>query len=78
MSEIMDFNETHYSVRQKVGDPGSISIRNMFPLISVTPKPPESQYGATYFVLAENPVFQFCPLLVPYRAPNEVVKTGQR
>ena len=33
-----DFNETHYSVRQKIGDPGSISIRNMFPLHPVTPK----------------------------------------
>ena len=32
MSKIMDFNKTHYSVRQKIGDPGSISIRNMFPL----------------------------------------------
>ncbi len=46
MSEIMDFNETHYSVRQNGGSTGSISIRNMFPLHSVTSKRPESPYGA--------------------------------
>ena len=57
--EIMDFNENHYSVRQKIGDPGPISIRNMFPLHPVTSKRPESPYGAKYFVLPENPVFQF-------------------
>ena len=59
MSEIMDFNENHYSVRQKIGDPGSKSMRNIFPLHPVTSKRPESPYGAKYFVLAENPVFQF-------------------
>jgi len=47
MSEIMDFNETHNSVRQNVGSTGSISIRNMFPLHPVTSKRPESPYGAT-------------------------------
>ena len=59
MSKIMNFKETHYSVRQKIGDAGSISTQNINPLHSVTPKPPESQYGATYLFLAENPVFQF-------------------
>ena len=47
MSEIMDFNETHYSVRRNVGSTGSISVRNMFPLHPVTSKRPESPYGAT-------------------------------
>ena len=59
MSGIMDFNETHYSVRQNGGSTGSSSIRNVFPLHSVTSKRPESPYGAKYFVLAENLVFQF-------------------
>ena len=58
MSEIMDFNENHYSVRQKIGEPGPTSIRNMFPLHPVTSKPPESPYGAKYIFLAENPVFR--------------------
>ena len=62
MSKIMNFKETHYSVRQKIGDAGSISTQNMFPLSSVVPKPPGSPYGATYFCLAENQVFQFFPL----------------
>ena len=59
MSKIMYFNETHYSVRQNAGSTGSISIRNMFPLHPVTPKWPESPYGAKYLFFAENPVFQF-------------------
>ena len=59
MSEIMDFNENHYSVRQKIGDPGSKSIRNIFPLHPVTSKRPESPYGAKNKKLAEHPVFQF-------------------
>ena len=59
MSKIMDFNETHYSVRQNVGSKGSISIRNMFPLHPVTSKRPESPYGAKYFVWAENQAFLF-------------------
>ena len=63
MSEIMNFNENHYSARQKIGDPGSKSMRNVFPLHPVTSKRPESPYGAKYFVLAENPVFQFFALL---------------
>ena len=57
MSEIVDFNENHNSVRQKIGDAGSRSMRNIFPLHPVTSKPPESPYGAKYFFLAENPVF---------------------
>ena len=37
-----EFQSFHYSVRQKIGDPGSISTQDMFPLISVTPMPPTS------------------------------------
>ena len=59
MPKITDFKENHYSVRQKIGDAGPISIRNVFPLHPVTSKPPESPYGAKYFFLAENQVFQF-------------------
>ena len=66
MSEIMNFNETHYSVRQNGGSTGSSSIRNMFPLHPVTLKRLESPYGAKYIFLAENPVFQFFGLLAPY------------
>ena len=57
MSKTMNFKEAHYSVRQKIGDAGFISTQNMFPLSSVTPKPPESQYGVKYLLLAENQVF---------------------
>ena len=76
MLEIMDFNETHYSVRQNVGSKGCISIRNMFPLHPVTSKRPESPYGAKYLFLAENPVFQFFGLLIPYRGPIEALYKG--
>ena len=55
----------HNSVRQKTGDPGSISTQNMFPLLPVTPKRPELPYGPKYFVFAENPVFQFFPYWSP-------------
>ena len=55
----LDFKETHYSVRQKIGDPGSISTQNMFPLHSVTPKRPESPYGATFFVWQKIQFFSF-------------------
>ena len=61
MSKIMDFNETHYSVRQKIGDPGSISIRNMLPLHPVTPKRPESPYGAKYLFWPKIQFFSFSP-----------------
>ena len=57
MSKITDFNETHYSVRQKVGSTGSISMQNVFPLHPVTSKRPESPYPAKYLFLAE--VFGF-------------------
>ena len=65
--KIIDFNETHYSVRQKIGDAGSISTQNMFPLHSVVSKRPEPPYGTKYcFVLPKSQffsVFQFvCPL----------------
>ena len=53
-----DFKETHYSVTQKIGDAGFISTQNINPLRSVTPKLPESPYGAKQ-KNTENPVFQF-------------------
>ena len=62
--KIHELQRFYYSVRQKVGDPGSISTQNMFPLISVVPKPPESPYGATYVCFAENLVFNFFPFLL--------------
>ena len=43
-----DFKETHYSVRQNIGDAGSISTQNIFPLHSVVSKRLESPYGAKY------------------------------
>ena len=61
MSEIMDFNETHYSVRQNGGSTGSSSIRNMFPLHPVTPKRPESPYGPKYFFLQKIQFFSLLP-----------------
>ena len=76
MSEIMDFNETHYSVRQKVGSTGSISMQNMFPLHPVTSKRPESPYGAKCFFWPKIQFFSFSayktpigPLQDPYRTP---------
>ena len=71
MSEIMDCNETHYSVRQNGGSTGSSSMRNMFPLHPVTSKRPESPYGAKFVFLPENPVFLFFCLLDPYWTPLE-------
>jgi hypothetical protein len=73
ISEIIDFNETHHSVRQNVGSTGSISIRDVFPLHPVTSKRPESPYGAKQFFFAENQVFQFFGLLIPYRGPIEAL-----
>ena len=61
----LDFNETHYSVRQNVGSTGSSSIRNVFPRHPVTSKRPEWPYGAKYCFLAENPVFHFCCPIEP-------------
>ena len=61
MSEIVDFYENHYSVRQKIGDPGSISTQNMFPLHSVVSKPPESPYGATKNNWQKIQFFSFFP-----------------
>jgi len=75
MSEFVDFNENHNSVRQKIGDAGSKSIRNMFPLHPVTSKSPESPYGATYIFFAENQVFQFFGLEIPYRVPIDPMET---
>ena len=51
--EKCDFNENHDSVRQKIGDAGPKSIRNIFPIHSVTSKTPESPYGAKSCFLAE-------------------------
>jgi len=59
MSEIMDFNENQYSVRQKIGEPGSKSIRNIFPLHPVTSKRPESPYGAKSFFWQKLHFFSF-------------------
>ena len=70
MLEIMDFNETHNSVRQNDGSTGASSMRNVFPLHPVTSKRSESPYGAKYLFLAENPVFQFFGLLDPYWTPT--------
>ena len=57
MSKIMDFSETHYSVRQKSGSTGSISIRNMFPLHPVTSKRPESPIWSKTKI-AENQILK--------------------
>ena len=65
MSEIMDFNETHYSVRQNGGSTGSSSIRNVFPLHPVTSKRPESPYGANNFFWPKIQFFSFSA----YRTP---------
>jgi len=54
----------HCSMRQKFGDPGSISTQNMFPLTPVVPKPPQLPM-AKYLFLASFSVFQFFPLLDP-------------
>ena len=71
MSEIMDFNETHYSVRQNGGSTGSSSIRNMFPLHPVTSKRPESPYGAKY---SPNSACTQGFLLIFYRICLEICK----
>ena len=52
MSKFMIFKETHYSVRQKIGDAGSISTQNINPLHSVTPKRPELPYEAPSLLLS--------------------------
>ena len=54
----------HYSVRQKIGDPGSISTQNMFPLIPVVPKPPQLLHGAKIYiyVLQVFCFLVFCPI----------------
>ena len=70
LSKIMDFNETHYSVRQNVGSTGSISIRNMFPLHPVTSKRPESPYGAKYLFLQKIQFFSFSAYRTPIGPPT--------
>ena len=46
-------------MRQTIGDPGSISTQNMFPLISVVPKAPESPHGAKCSFLQNIRFFSF-------------------
>ena len=65
MSKILDLKETHYSVRQKIGDAESISTQDIFLLHSVTPKPPESPYEQNILVLAEILGLQFFSLIGP-------------
>ena len=72
MLEIMDFNENHYSVRQKIGEPGSKSIRNFFRSI-LSRQNPLNRHMEQNIFFAENPVFQFFGLEIPYRAPIEPV-----
>jgi len=53
----------HNSVRQKIGDPGSISTQNMNPLHSVVSKLPESPYGAKYVFFCRKSSFSvFSPI----------------
>ena len=56
-----EFQRFHDSVGQKIADPGSISTQKMFPLISVTPKPLESPYGAKYLFWQTIHFFSFFP-----------------
>ena len=42
-----------YSVRQKLGDPGPIKLRNVFPLISVLSKPLQLLYGTNKSVFGQ-------------------------
>ena len=44
LPEVMNFKRFDYSVRQKIGDPGSIKMQNVFPPIPVVPKPHKLQY----------------------------------
>ena len=55
----MDFNENHYSVKQKIGDPGSKSIRNIFRSILSRQNGMNRHMEQHISFLAENPVFQF-------------------
>ena len=47
----------NYSVRQNIADPGSIKMQNVFPLISVVPKPPQLPYGVKNSSCSWNQVF---------------------
>ena len=74
MSKIMNFEETHYSVRQKIGDAGSISTQNIFPLHSVVLKRLESPYGAKYvFVVARKSSFPVFSNTVPAVRKDETL-----
>ena len=65
-----DFKETHYSVRQKIGEAGSISTQNIFPISYVVSKRPESPYVVKYLFLGV--IFQnwFSPKAVQPGAPR--------
>ena len=45
LPEIMKMKRFGYLVRQNIGDPGSIKLRNVFSLISVMPKLLQLPYG---------------------------------
>ena len=57
LPEIMNYKRFDYSVRQNIADPGSISMRNVFPLIPVLPKPPQLPDGTKKQVF--GPIFGF-------------------
>jgi len=46
-----------YLVRQNIGDPGSIKLRKVFPLISVCQNSLNCQMGSKNPVFHVNPVF---------------------
>ena len=46
-----------YLVTQNIGDPGSIKMRTVFPLISVLSKSPQLQYGVKKQLCHVDPVF---------------------
>ena len=59
MSEIVDFNENHYSVGQKIGDPGSKSIRTIFRSILSRQNALNRHMEQKEKKMAGNPVFSF-------------------
>ena len=55
------------SQRERWNSSWDLPLHPVLSLHPVTPKPPESPYGAKYFFLAENPVSWIFGLLDPYR-----------
>ena len=53
----MNLQRFGYLVRQNIGDPGSIKLRNVFPLISVLPKLPQLPYGVKQTTFSCPPSF---------------------